>query len=215
MSIKEALEFRSVQWSGYWFVKQCSLLDMISFYSNIQQNMRCCDAKVPFPWACTKWGQNEDRSLQHLLFYHHLCQTIHHQYCNHIGHLEAPNLVSLSAFKAFRSRLSKSKVLNNQDGGHTQTSKQTSAPNAVASILAWCSTPSCTRLLLKYASALAKRSPARGGCVGTHQRAKILIQEMLHFDRLLHFARVSAVWFSINKTYQLCWKYHSRYKKII
>lgn len=177
--------------------------------------MRCCDAKVPFPWACTKWGQNEDRSLQHLLFYHHLCQTIHHQYCNHIGHLEAPNLVSLSAFKAFRSRLSKSKVLNNQDGGHTQTSKQTSAPNAVASILAWCSTPSCTRLLLKYASALAKRSPARGGCVGTHQRAKILIQEMLHFDRLLHFARVGGVWCSINKTYRLCWKYHSRYKKIM
>ena len=127
--------------------------------------MRCWDAKVPFPWACTKWGQNEDKSLQRLLFYHHLCQTIHHQYCNHIGHLEAPNLVSLSAFKAFRSRLSKSKVLNNQDG-HTQTSKQTSAPNAIALILACCSAPSCTRLLLKYASALAKRSPARGGCVG-------------------------------------------------
>ena len=167
--------------------------------------MRCWDVKVPFPWACTKWGQNEDRSLQRLLFYHHLCQTIHHQYCNHIGHLEAPNLVSLSAFKAFRSRLSKSKVLNNQDGGHTQTSKQTSAPNAIALILACCSAPSCTRLLLKYASALAKRSPARGGCVGKHQRAKILIQEMLHFDRLLHFARVGGVWCSINKTYRLCW----------
>ena len=27
--------------------------------------MRCWDVKVPFPWACTKWGQNEDRSLQH------------------------------------------------------------------------------------------------------------------------------------------------------